>query len=79
MTKKQQEARLTELYAEIEKEVEFVNVKPYSHNIISLILQTISKEFGYNEANEAIDKFELTSLGWKHKEEPNNNKLGVKK
>lgn len=67
-------ARLTELYASIKKEVEFVDVKPYSHNIISLILRTISKEFGYNKANEAIDKFNLASLGWQHKEEPINNR-----
>ena len=66
MTKKQQEARLAELYAKIEREVEFVDVKPYSHNIISLILRTISEEFGYNKANEAIDEFGLVLLGWNY-------------
>ena len=66
--------RLAELYAEIKKEVKFVDVKPYSHNIISLILRTISEEFGYNKANEAIAKFELTPLGWQKREEPNNNR-----
>ena len=70
MTKKRQEARLAELYAKIEREVEFVDVKPYSHNIISLILRTIGEEFGYNKANEAIDEFSLYLLGWKHEEEP---------
>lgn len=63
--------RLAELYTQIEKEVEFVDVKPYSHNIISLILRTISKEFGYNKANEAIDAFSLKSLGWQKQKEPN--------
>ena len=66
--------RLAELYAKIEKEVEFVDVKPYSHNIISLILRTISKEFGYNEANEAIDEFKLDEIGWQKQEEPANNR-----
>lgn len=66
--------RLAELYAKIKKEVKFVDVKPYSHNIISLVLRTISKEFGYNEANEAIDKFKLNEIGWQKQEEPNNNK-----
>ena len=44
---------LAELYQSIEKEVEFVDVKPYSHNIISYILRTISEKFGYNKANAA--------------------------
>ena len=71
MKKKQKrEERLVELYARIEREVEFVDVKPYSHNIISLNLHTICKEFGYNKANEAIDKFGLISLGWQHIKEP---------
>ena len=56
--------RLAELYAKIKKEVKFVDVKPYSHNIISLVLRTISKEFGYNKANEAIAKFKLDEIGF---------------
>lgn len=75
LTKKRQikystnKVRLAELYAEIEQEVEFVDIKPYSHNIISCILRIISKEFGYNKANEAIDEFNLTSLGWHHEKQ----------
>jgi hypothetical protein len=71
MTKKQREERLMELYARIEREVEFIDIKQYSHNIISLNLRIISKEFGYNIANEAIDEFGLTLLGWSHVREPN--------
>jgi len=66
---KKQEKRLIELYARIEEEVEFVDIKQYSHNIISCNLRIISKEFGYNKANEAIDEFGLTSLGWKKQEQ----------
>lgn len=73
---KKQEKRLMELYARIEEEVEFVNLKQYSHNIISLNLRIISKEFGYNKANEAIDEFALVSLGWRHEEEPKPIKSG---
>jgi hypothetical protein len=49
----------------IESEVDFVDVKPYSHNIISLALQAISKMWGKEEANKAIDEFQLEDLGWK--------------
>lgn len=79
MTKKQQEERLAELYARIEREVEFIDIKPYSHNIISLNLRIICKEFGYNKANKTIDKFSLTSLGFnKEYEKPKTNKSKVR-
>jgi hypothetical protein len=61
---KSQEERLMELHARIEEEVKFVDVKQYSHNIISCNLRIIAEEFGYNKANEAIDKLGLNSLGW---------------
>lgn len=65
--------RFNKLCADINKEVEFVDVKQYSHNIITWTLRTISTEFGYNKSNEVIDKFDLTSLGWKHETEQNRN------
>jgi len=71
---KKQEKRLMELYARIKEEVEFVNLKQYSHNIISCNLRIIAEEFGYNKANEAIDKLELNLYGWKHHKEPEINK-----
>ncbi len=74
MTKTEKEDRLMELYARIEDQVEFVDIKSYSHNIISLNLQIISKEFGYDEANKAIDEFALTLLGWKHSKKKGKNK-----
>lgn len=48
----------------IKKEVPYVDIKPYSHNIISLSLGAIAKEFGQAEANKAIVDFDLESLGW---------------
>lgn len=51
----------------IEKEVPFVDVKPYSHNIISVSLQAISRLFGQKEANRAIEDYGLESLGWHKK------------
>lgn len=53
----------------ISEEVEYVGVKPYSHNIISIALQAIAKEYGAAEANKAIDQFCLEDWGW-NKVEP---------
>ena len=56
--------KLKSLYDKIEKEVDYIGVKPFSHNIVGLVLQEISKEFGQDRANEAIDHFNLELLGW---------------
>ena len=49
---------------DIKNEVPFIDVKPYSHNIISISLRAIAKEWGKEEANKAIKKFGLDELGW---------------
>ena len=56
---------LKELRAQIKKEVPYVDIKPYSHNIIGLVLMQIAKEFGKGEDNKAIDDFGLVKLGWR--------------
>jgi len=56
---------LSKLRSIIKKERDFVDLKPYSHNIISLTLMQIAKEYGYEKANKCIDDFELENLGWK--------------
>jgi len=55
---------LEELRAEIEHEAQYVDIKPYSHNIIALLLGQIAKEHGQTEANKAIVDFELDDMGW---------------
>lgn len=55
---------LEEIRAKIEKEVDYVDVKPYSHNIIGLLLQMASEEYGKETANDLIDEFGLEDLGW---------------
>ena len=55
---------LDDIRINIENEVEFVDVKPYSHNIISLNLRIAAEKFGDGAANELIDEFGLESLGW---------------
>lgn len=56
---------LKELRKQIEKEVPYVDIKPYSHNIIGLVLMQISQQFGKEEANRAIEDFDLESMGWR--------------
>ena len=56
---------LKELKEIIERERDFIGIKPYSHNIISLVLLQISKEYSREEANKCIDEFELEKHGWK--------------
>lgn len=56
--------KLKLLYDKIEKEVDYIDVKPFSHNIISLVLREISEEFGQDRANEAIEHFHLELFGW---------------
>lgn len=48
----------------IKEEAPYVDVKMYSHNIISLALGAIAKECGQDEANKAIEDFGLEDLGW---------------
>ena len=55
---------LQDWIAAIEREVMFVGVKPYSHNIISLALQAISLHYGTEAANKAIEDQDLERLGW---------------
>lgn len=56
---------LQELKEIIEREKDYIGIKPYSHNIISLVLLQISQEYNKEEANKCIDEFELQKHGWK--------------
>lgn len=55
---------LDEWREEIRKNAPWVNKKSHSHNLITICLQAISKQFGSDEANKAIDDFKLEKLGW---------------
>ena len=56
---------LKELRAGIKKEIPYVDLKPFSHNIISIGLMIIAKEYGKEEANKTIRDFNLKELGWR--------------
>ena len=53
------------IVATIDKEVDYVDVKPYSHNIISLSLGNAAQKFGNEVANDLIEEFGLEDLGWR--------------
>ena len=55
---------LADYRKQIEQEVPFVGLKPYSHNIISCCLSIIASKYGNTAANKAIDDFALEELGW---------------
>lgn len=48
----------------IENEIPYVDLKPYSHNIISSNLRCIAEQFGKETANKIIKNLNLISLGW---------------
>jgi hypothetical protein len=48
----------------IRREAPHVDRKPFSHNLITLALGAISREWGQAEANRAIRDFKLSRKGW---------------
>ena len=61
---------LDELRDRIRWEAPYVGRKPYSHNIVRIVLAEIAKKFGRPEANKAVRDFKLESKGFN--EEPAN-------
>lgn len=56
---------LKEWKKEIKEQADWVDIKPYSHNIISIGLRAIAKKWGKEEANKTITELGLDTLGWK--------------
>lgn len=52
------------IVANIDAQVDYVNIKQYSHNIISVCLREAANKFGTAAANDLIEEFELEKLGW---------------
>jgi len=48
----------------IKREIPFVDLKPYSHNIIGIQLNIVSDKFGQEYANKIIIDYKLDKLGW---------------
>jgi len=49
----------------IEQEIPFVDIKPYSHNIIGLYLNLLSNRVGKEQVFQYIKNSPLIGLGWK--------------
>lgn len=49
----------------IRREAPWVDIKPYSHNIIAIALSAIAVRWGTDEAEKAIDDFKLARKGWR--------------
>ena len=58
---------LNELRAEILKETAMVDVKPYSDNLVSILLRRVVEDFGSDEANAIILEYGLDKMGWEVK------------
>jgi len=54
----------SEILEKIGEEVPFIDVKPFSHNLVGMLLNMLAKQHGQEEANKAIDDYELEELGW---------------
>jgi hypothetical protein len=52
----------------IMEEIPFVDVKPYSSNIINISLIAIAQGWGDKEANSLIEDYGLEEIGWHKKE-----------
>ena len=61
---KMKKSSLSDLQKEIGREVKYLDKKPYSHNIISLDLRIIDKDYGKHAAIETMKKFKLNKHGW---------------
>ncbi len=66
---------LEQLQYEIINEIPYVNIKPYSHNIIGLKLKIMGDTFGKQEVYDIVNNTELKSIGWGHMLDLNSNSV----
>ena len=55
---------LTAYRSQILKETAMVGVKPYSDNLVSILLRRVAEDFGSAEANAIILEYGLDKMGW---------------
>ena len=56
--------KLNEYKLKILNEIPYLDIKPYSHNIISLTLQMIEDDYGVEVVRGIIKDFKLDEKGW---------------
>ena len=57
--------KLDKMTMKILHEIPYIDIKPFSHNIISLELRLVSEQFGQDVANQLIEHFGLDTKGWR--------------
>ena len=57
-------AKTDEIKCKILEERKYVDIKPYSHNLISLYLKRYAELEGHDKTNQLIIDFQLDELGW---------------
>jgi len=55
-----------QIIEKIKQEIPFIDVKPFSHNIISLELRLLEEKFGEEEVYNLINSTDLKYKGWGH-------------
>jgi len=53
-----------EIINKIKKEIPYVDVKPYSHNIIGLQLNVLADKYGQEEVEKIVRETNLKNIGW---------------
>jgi hypothetical protein len=53
-----------EIINKIKKEIPYVDVKPYSHNIIGLELNVLAEKYGQEEVEKIVRETNLKNIGW---------------
>jgi len=61
---KEQEEKYIKLFNKISNEVNYIDIKQYSHNIISMCLEQIYKEIGIDKLKEVVKIQGLDKKGW---------------
>ena len=64
MKKKLTEKDFNDLYNQVEEAIQYVDVKPYSHNIISIVLRQVDEKYGKEKVIEIFNDFNLEEYGW---------------
>ena len=60
---------LAELRARIRMEAHYIGKKPYSHNLVGMLLREVAEKFGIAEANKAVRNFHLKAKGFNEESE----------
>lgn len=58
----------TEIILKIESEADYIDIKPYSHNLVSIYLLTLKEKYGFTpkQVSNIVKLYNLDKKGWKH-------------